>query len=122
MKRSRPDFYRYEWWKKPKFKNNPAWRKPKGIDNKMRLQLKGYPPLVKVGYRSPRLVRGLHPTGLEPVVVYSPGDLESLDASRHIVYIGGSVGLKKAIEIYKAAVSKGLKVANPPRILESQGA
>jgi len=32
------------------------------------------------------------------------------------VYIGGDVGLKKAIEIYKVAIEKGFKVANPPRI------
>lgn len=118
LKRRRPEFLRYEWWKKPKLSNNPSWRKPKGIDNKVRLQLKGYPPLVKIGYGSPAIVRGLHPTGLEPVVVHNITELAKYNPAKHIVYIAGTVGMKKAAEIYKSAVEKGFKVANPPRIAQ----
>lgn len=117
LKRRRPEFLRHLWWKKPKFKNDPKWRKPKGIDNKMRRQLKGYPPIVKIGYRGPAVVRGLHPTGLEPAVVNNVKELSKYDPAKHIIYIGGSVGLKKAIEIYNEAVKKGFKVANPPKAI-----
>ncbi|MEM4661511.1 MAG: 50S ribosomal protein L32e [Desulfurococcaceae archaeon] len=113
MKRRRPEFLRHLWWKKPKFKNEPKWRKPKGIDNKMRLQLKGYPPIVKVGYRGPRIVRGLHPQGAMPVVVNSVSDLSKYDPAKQIIYIGRSVGIKKALEIYKVATERGFRVANP---------
>ncbi len=113
LKSKKPDFYRHLWWKKPKFSNEPKWRKPKGTDNKMRLKKKGYPPLVEVGYRSPRLVRGLHPSGRIPVVVHNVKELEDLDPDKYIVYIGRTVGLRKKIEIMKHAINKGFKVANP---------
>jgi large subunit ribosomal protein L32e len=113
LKSKKPEFLRHLWWKKPKFKNDPKWRKPKGTDNKMRLKKKGYPPLVEIGYRGPKLVRGLHPSGKKPVVIHNPKELEKLDPETHIIYIGGDVGLRKRIEIMKIAYEKGFKVANP---------
>ncbi len=113
LKSRKPEFLRTLWWKFPKFKNDPKWRKPKGIDNPMRLKRKGYPPLAEVGYGSPAAVRGLHPTGLEPVRVSSPAELEALDPSRHLVVIASSVGLRKRMEILAKAREKGFKVANP---------
>jgi large subunit ribosomal protein L32e len=118
IKQKMPEFLRHLWWKKPKFKNDPKWRKPKGIDNKMRLQLKGYPPIVKVGYRVPAIVRGLHPCGLKPVVVHSVKELDNYNPNEHVIYIGSNVSLKNAILIYKKAVEKGFKIANPPKIAE----
>ncbi|MEM2024844.1 MAG: 50S ribosomal protein L32e [Desulfurococcaceae archaeon] len=117
-KERQPEFLRYLWWKKPKFSNDLKWRKPKGVDNKARLQLKGYPPVVKVGYRGPAVVRDLHPRGLMPVVVHSPNELSKYSPAESIIYIGRRVGLKKKIEIYKIAVEKGFKVANPPKLTE----
>ena len=112
LKSKKPEFLRTLWWKFPKFKNDPKWRKPKGIDNPMRLKRKGYPPLAEVGYGSPAAVRGLHPTGLEPVRVSSVRDLEGLDPARHLVVIASSVGLRKRLEIAAKAREKGFRVAN----------
>ena len=111
-RRGKPVFRRYLSWRFWKFERREYWRKPKGNDNKMRLQLKGYPPIVKVGYGSPRDLRGLHPSGLKPVIVSSAKELEGLDPSRHIVYIAGNVGLRKRIELIKLARERGLRVAN----------
>lgn len=112
LKSKKPEFLRTLWWKFPKFKNDPKWRKPKGLDNKMRLRLKGYPPIVEVGYRGPAAVRGLHPTGLEPVLIHNEKELERLDPTKHIVVIASSVGLKKRLKILERARQLGLRIAN----------
>lgn len=108
----RRDFLRSLWWKFPKFKNDPKWRKPKGRDNKLRLRIKGYPPVVEVGYRTSNVIRHRHPSGLYPVVISSHKDLENLDPGRHIVYISSSVGLKKRIELLNILKEKGFRIAN----------
>ncbi|MEM4618859.1 MAG: 50S ribosomal protein L32e [Desulfurococcaceae archaeon] len=119
LKSKTPEFLRYLYWKKPKFRNEPKWRKPKGIDNKMRLKLKGYPPLVEIGYRGPRKVRGLHPSGKVPVVVHSIKDIEKLDPGKHIIYISSSVGLKKREMLVKSILEKGFEIANVSSIKTS---
>lgn len=112
VKEHKPVFLRHNWWKHAKFRNKPAWRKPKGTDNKMRLQRKGYPPIVKIGYRGPRAARGLHPSGLIPAWVETLSDFEALDPRRHIVYISGRVGLRKRLMLERYAAEKGFKIAN----------
>jgi len=110
--KKRVEFLRTLWWKFPKFENNLKWVKPKGKDNKMRLRIKGYPPIAEVGYRTPSSIRGLHPSGLEPVVIANPKDLEGLDPKRHIIYIASTLGSRKRSEVLKIAVERGFKVAN----------
>ncbi|RLG77987.1 MAG: 50S ribosomal protein L32e [Thermoprotei archaeon] len=110
--KKKPEFLRHLWWKFPKFKNDPKWRRPRGIDNPIRMKEKGYPPIVSVGYRTPRCIRGLHPTGLRPVVVHSTKELESLDPSEVIIYIGSTVGAKKRAEIVSRAKELGFLIAN----------
>ena len=116
LKLKRPEFVRQESWRYVRLK--PNWRKPKGKDSKMRLQVKGWPPLVKVGYRTPREYRGLHPSGYKEVLVYRPEDLKDLNPDIHAVRIAGSVGMRKRLMIVEEAKKLGLKVLNPPMIEE----
>lgn len=105
-------FYRNVWWKFAKFSNDPLWRRPKGKDNPMRLKLKGYPPVVAVGYRTPQIIRGLHPSGLKPVVVNNVVDLSKYKPDEVIVYIGSGVSLRKRLEIVNKAKDAGFLIAN----------
>ena len=111
LKRRRPRFVRCESWRYKRLKE--AWRKPKGIDNKMGLQVKGWPKLVKVGYRGPKEVRGLHPSGLRDVLVHNVEELKKLDPSRDGARIASGVGRKKRMEIVAMAKKLGIRVFNP---------
>jgi len=107
----RPEFVRQESWRYKRVK--PSWRKPKGIDSKMRLRVKGWPKIVKVGYRGPAAVRGLHPSGFRDVVVYNASDLERLNPETDAARIAHTVGARKRMEILAKAKELGIKVLNP---------
>ena len=110
-----PKFLRQESWRYKKLSN--SWRKPRGIDSKMRIKKKGWPKSVEVGYRSPRNIRGLHPSGLEEVIIYNINDLEKIDAS-NAARIGRTVGLKKRIRIVERAKELKIHILNPRGIGE----
>lgn len=115
LKKKKPEFKRYCWDRKLKLRDE-SWRKPRGIDNKLRLQYGGKwsgRVLVKVGFRAPKEVRGLHPSGYEDVLVYNVKDLEKLDPKKHAVRVASRVGMRKRIEIELKATEKGFKILNP---------
>ncbi len=105
-------FLRHQWWKFKKFINNLKWKKPKGIDNPMRLKLKGHPPMASVGFRVPKDIRGYHPSGLKPVVVHNVKELSLLNPAEVIIYVGRTVGARKKSEIIAKAKELGFVVAN----------
>ena len=116
----RPAFVRQESWSYVRI--HPEWRKPKGVDSKMRRQDKGWPALVRVGYRGPVEARGLHPSGHREVLVYRSKDLDSMVPGRDVARIGGTVGAKKRESILGRATELGIRVVNPTglRIIESE--
>ncbi|RLI18865.1 50S ribosomal protein L32e [Candidatus Bathyarchaeota archaeon] len=107
----RPRFRRQESWRYVRIKEN--WRRPRGIDSKMRLKKKGWPPSPSVGYRGPKAVRGLHPSGYEEVLVYNVGDLAAIDPETQAIRIAGTVGARKRAQILEEAERRGIKVLNP---------
>jgi large subunit ribosomal protein L32e len=111
---TRPKFVRQESWRYIRLAKN--WRKPKGIDNKMRKQVSGVPPLVKVGYRGPKKARGLHPSGYNDRLIHNIRDLEKLDPKVDAARIGHSVGRRKRIDIVSKANTLGVKVLNKGNI------
>lgn len=118
VSKGRPKFIRQESWRYVRI--HPEWRKPKGIDNKVRRQDKGWPALVRVGYRGPIMARGLHPSGHYEVLVQNAGQLDGLVPGRDVARIGRTVGAKKRETILARATELGIRVVNPTglRIIE----
>ncbi len=110
VKKKKPDFVRQESWRYDRLKEN--WRRPKGIDNKMRRKIKGWPPTVNVGYRGPKAVRGLHPSGYEEVFVYNVEDLKKVDPKTQAVRIAHTVGKKKRMQILQEAKKRKIMILN----------
>jgi large subunit ribosomal protein L32e len=106
----RPAFKRQEWFRYCKL--GETWRKPTGIHSMMKRRLKRRPPMVDIGYRGPVSVRGLHPSGLEEVLIHNTDELEGIDPKVQAVRIGGTVGTKKRIAIEDRAAELGIRVLN----------
>jgi large subunit ribosomal protein L32e len=111
INKKRPHFKRFESWRFVRIKDQ--WRKPKGIDNKMRTEEKGWPKSVKVGYRGPVAVRGLHPSGYEEVMVWNTRDLVDINPDTQVARIGGSVGGRKKESILVRATELEIRILNP---------
>lgn len=109
-KSKEPDFIRQESWRYVRVK--PNWRRPRGIDSKMRLKKKGYPKSPNIGYRGPKLVRGLHPSGFREIIVHNVKELEGIDPNRYAIRIASSVGRKKRLKIIERADQLGIRVLN----------
>ncbi|MDA4120488.1 MAG: 50S ribosomal protein L32e [Thaumarchaeota archaeon] len=120
LAKNRPAFIRQESWRYVRI--HTPWRKPKGVDNKVRRQDKGWPALVRIGYRGPVEARGLHPSGHFEVLVQRVSDLDRLVPGRDVARIGRTVGAKKREAILHRATELGLRVVNPTglRIIESK--
>lgn len=110
-KRKNPHFRAHESWRYKRVKSR--WRRPRGIDNFQRIGIAGVPPKVHIGYRTPRAVRGRHPSGLEEVIVNNERDLLLLDPLKQAARIGGSVGRRKKTGIIEQADIIGIRVLNP---------
>ena len=116
----RPEFIRQESWRYDRLAEN--WRKPKGKDNKMRKQKSGVPAIVKVGYRGPRIARGLHPSGYTDNVVHNVAELARLDPKKDAARLGHTVGKRKRIEMIAKATELGIKVLNVGKLAPKERA
>lgn len=110
----RPEFKRQESWRYDRLA--PNWRRPRGKDNKMRLQVSGVPRLVKIGYRGPKVARGLHPSGYKDILVFNVKDLSRIDKANDAIRIARTVGRRKRAEIVSEANKMQIKILNPGKI------
>ena len=110
IKQRTPQFLREEWFRYKRIPKN--WRRPDGITSKMRINLKYRPSKVRVGFRGPREVRGLHSSGFEEVIVHNVVDLENVNPKKQAARISGTVGTKKRTEIAKRAEELEIRLLN----------
>jgi large subunit ribosomal protein L32e len=110
-KAKKPRFRREESWRYKRV--SQIWRKPDGTDSKMRKHKKGWPKSVEVGYRGPKVARGLHPSGYFEVPVRTIDDLSKVDPKTQAIRIAHTVGMKKRAEISLRASEMGFHILNP---------
>lgn len=110
IKKRTPYFLRDEGFRYKRIPKN--WRRPSGITSKLRINLNYRPSKVRIGFRSPKLVRGLHSSGFEEVMVHTVKELERIDPKKQAARIGGTVGTKKRLEIVKRADELNIRVLN----------
>jgi len=106
----RPSFRRQEWFRYKKF--GDEWRKPQGGQSKLRRHFGYRWNIPSIGYRGPRGVRGLHPSGFEEVLVHNLGEIEGIDPARQAVRIAHGVGTRKRDLIEKACDEREIRVLN----------
>ena len=68
--------------------------------------------MVKVGYGTPKIAYGLHPSGYTDNLVHNINDLENLNPKQDGIRFGHSVGTKKRNELMKVILERKFKVFN----------
>lgn len=116
VKKRKPDFLRQESWRYTRLKEN--WRKPRGLDNKMRRKIKGWPPTANIGYRGPKVARGLHPSGYREILVYNTKELKEVDPKSQAIRISHTVGKRKRAQILSEARKRKIIILNPKGVKE----
>jgi len=119
MEKRIPKKFRRQGWFRNK-RLGEKWRKPRGEDSRMRVRARGKPPIVSIGYGSPAVSRGLHPSGFAEVLVHRPKDIEGLDPKKKAVRIAAGVGRKTREQIMAKAGELKIKVLNPVRKHEAE--
>lgn len=110
ISKKRPAFRRVESWRYKRVKD--SWRKARGIDSKTREKKKLGVKSPTIGYRGPKKVRGLHPSGYEEVRITTIEDLQTLNKNKHALKISGKLGAKKRVVIIDYCQKRGFKVLN----------
>jgi large subunit ribosomal protein L32e len=109
-KNKKPEFIRPESWRYSRF--SLSWRRPRGLDNKIRRKIKGWPPGVSVGYKGPKIARGLHPSGYREVMVYNAQGISTIDPNTQAIRIAHTVGKRKRALIIAEAKKLNVKILN----------
>ena len=108
-KKKHPTFARMNYGRTKRWRIGEAWRRPRGHDNKQKVAKKFTPASPAIGYRQPREMRGVHPSGVKTVLVRNIA--QAMNAKGAII-ISAGLGGKKREAVLKIAKQKKLKVMN----------
>ncbi|NVM35126.1 MAG: 50S ribosomal protein L32e [Candidatus Lokiarchaeota archaeon] len=108
--KTRPSFRRVESWRYKRVKD--SWRKSRGIDSKTRKKKKSGVKSPSVGYRSPKKVRGIHPSGYIEARITTIQDLSDLNKNQHAIKISSKLGAKKRVALIDICQKRGFKILN----------
>ncbi len=109
--RKRPSFRRVESWRYARVKD--SWRRARGIDSKTRRKMKMGVKSPHDGYRGPKDIRGLHPSGYVEAMVNNAQDISKYDPEIHAIRLNRRLGARKRIKILEKLQEMGFKVLNP---------
>lgn len=121
MEKRKPKFLRIGYTQYSKLglrrKNKQKYRKSKGIDNKIRLKMKGHLRNINIGYRGERKLRYLV-KGLKPIIVHNIDEIKSI--KKNEIGILGKIGMKKKMEIANYILKNNIRInnLNPRKFLE----
>jgi large subunit ribosomal protein L32e len=118
IKRRKPTYKRVQSHQFPKL-SEVKWRRPKGKGNKVRRGRAGKPSKPEVGFKSPKLVRGLSPNGFREVIISNLNDLKKINIKEEIAIISSRMGGKKKLDCLKYAKESKIKLGNIKSIDES---
>jgi len=110
INKKRPSFRRVESWRYKRVSD--SWRKARGIDSNTRTKKKSGVKSPTIGYRNPKKVRGLHPSGYEEVRVTTIQDFNNLNKNHHAIKISSKLGSKKRIAFIDYCQKRGFKILN----------
>lgn len=110
LKSRKPDFVREDHQKRACIPL--PWRRPRGLHSKMRHRFAGHRALVDPCYGSPVAVRGLHPSGFEPVLVHTLSELSKINPKDQGAVLGSTLGIPKRVALLTKAKELGVRVLN----------
>jgi len=110
-RRNKPKFLREDYGKSHRHRIKEQWRKPKGISSTVKIKKRGKRHPAEIGYKSPKVISGLHPSGVKVSFVSNVNSAKQLKKGTAVM-ISSGVGKRKKIEIIKACEDAGLILLN----------
>jgi large subunit ribosomal protein L32e len=109
IKSKKPNFVVKESSFSARVKNR--WRFPRGKHSAVRQMHRGRNKLVTLGYGSPKDVKGLHPSGLKPIIINNEKELLSIKEGEGAL-LSSKLGNKKRLSLLNIALEKNMTLLN----------